>query len=86
MPETGAKVIVGVRPEHFGNAGEGDADLTVGIDVVEHLGGTSFNYARTAHGEDLVIQRDAAKVPDTSEITVSIRKSYLFDESGQRLR
>ena len=86
VPETGAKVIVGVRPEHFGNAGEGDADLTVGIDVVEHLGGTSFIYARTAHGEDLVIQRDAAKVPDTSEITVSIRKSYLFDENGQRLR
>ncbi|MGX5843162.1 ABC transporter ATP-binding protein [Mesorhizobium sp. ArgA1] len=86
VPETGAKVIVGVRPEHFGSAGEGDADLTVGIDVVEHLGGTSFIYARTAHGEDLVIQRDAAKVPDTSEITVSIRKSYLFDENGQRLR
>ncbi|MER8429448.1 ABC transporter ATP-binding protein [Mesorhizobium caraganae] len=86
VPETGAKVIVGVRPEHFGNAGEGDADLTVGIDVVEHLGGTSFIYARTAHGEDLVIQRDAAKVPETSEITVSIRKSYLFDENGQRLR
>jgi lactose/L-arabinose transport system ATP-binding protein len=86
VPEAGAKVIVGVRPEHFGSAGEGDADLTVGIDVVEHLGGTSFIYARTAHREDLVIQRDAAKVPDTPEITVSIRKSYLFDENGQRLR
>ncbi|MGX5848474.1 ABC transporter ATP-binding protein [Mesorhizobium sp. PL10] len=86
VPETGARVIVGVRPEHFGSAGEGDADLTVGIDVVEHLGGTSFIYARTAHGEDLVIQRDAAKVPETSEIAVSIRKSYLFDENGQRLR
>ncbi|MER9726550.1 MULTISPECIES: sn-glycerol-3-phosphate ABC transporter ATP-binding protein UgpC [unclassified Mesorhizobium] len=86
VPQTGAKVIVGVRPEHFGNGGEGEADLTVGIDVVEHLGGTSFIYARTAHGEDLVIQRDAAKVPDTQEITVSIRKSYLFDEDGQRLR
>ena len=85
-PETGSKVIVGVRPEHFGSAGEGDTDLVVSIDVVEHLGGTSFLYARTAHGEDVVIQRDAAKVPDTSETTVSIRKSYLFDEKGLRLR
>ncbi|MBZ9739270.1 MULTISPECIES: ABC transporter ATP-binding protein [unclassified Mesorhizobium] len=85
-PETGSKVIVGVRPEHFGGAGEGDADLTVAIDVVEHLGGTSFLYARTAHGEDVVIQRDAARVPETSEVTVSIRKSYLFDEKGLRLR
>ncbi|RUY86197.1 sugar ABC transporter ATP-binding protein, partial [Mesorhizobium sp. M7A.F.Ca.CA.003.01.2.1] len=71
---------------HFGNAGEGDADLVVAIDVIEHLGGTSFLYARTANGDDVVIQRDAAKVPDTSEITVSIRKSYLFDEKGLRLR
>ncbi|TJV21352.1 MAG: sn-glycerol-3-phosphate ABC transporter ATP-binding protein UgpC [Mesorhizobium sp.] len=85
-PKIGSKVIVGVRPEHFGNAGEGDADLVVAIDVVEHLGGTSFLYARTANGDDVVIQRDATKVPDTSEITVSIRKSYLFDEKGLRLR
>ncbi|CAN7717805.1 ABC transporter ATP-binding protein [Mesorhizobium sp. LjRoot246] len=85
-PETGNKVIVGVRPEHFGNAGEGDTDLVVAIDVIEHLGGTSFLYARTANGDDVVVQRDAAKVPDTSEITVSIRKSYLFDEKGLRLR
>jgi lactose/L-arabinose transport system ATP-binding protein len=85
-PKVGSKVIVGVRPEHFGNAGEGDTDLVVAIDVVEHLGGTSFLYARTANGDDVVIQRDAAKVPDTSEITVSIRKSYLFDEKGLRLR
>jgi lactose/L-arabinose transport system ATP-binding protein len=85
-PEVGSKVIVGVRPEHFGSAGEGDTDLVVAIDVVEHLGGTSFLYARTAHGEDVVIQRDAAKVPTTSEVTVSIRKSYLFDEKGLRLR
>ncbi|MGX5830542.1 ABC transporter ATP-binding protein [Mesorhizobium sp. 43Arga] len=85
-PEVGSKVIVGVRPEHFGSAGEGDTDLVVAIDVVEHLGGTSFLYARTAHGEDVVIQRDAAKVPTISEVTVSIRKSYLFDENGLRLR
>ncbi|MCA0028927.1 MULTISPECIES: sn-glycerol-3-phosphate ABC transporter ATP-binding protein UgpC [unclassified Mesorhizobium] len=85
-PAIGSKVIVGVRPEHFGSAGEGDADLAVTIDVVEHLGGTSFLYARTANDEDVVIQRDAAKVPETSEIIVSIRKSYLFDEKGLRLR
>ncbi|WP_095088659.1 ABC transporter ATP-binding protein [Mesorhizobium sophorae] len=85
-PEAGSKVMVGVRPEHFGSAGEGDTDLVVRIDVVEHLGGTSFLYARTANGDDVVIQRDAANVPDASEITVSVRKSYLFDEKGLRLR
>ncbi|GLS41849.1 ABC transporter ATP-binding protein [Mesorhizobium tianshanense] len=85
-PEPGSKVVVGVRPEHFGHAGKGDADLSVTIDVVEHLGGTSFLYASTAAGDDIVIQRDAAEVSDAPEITVSIRKSYLFDDKGRRLR
>ena len=78
-------MTVGVRPEHFGDAGKGDADLTVSVDVVEHLGGTSFLYARSATGDELVIQRDAEAV-DPTEMTVSIRKSYLFDENGLRLR
>ena len=84
-PEPGSTVTVGVRPEHFADAGKGDADLTVSIDVVEHLGGTSFLYARSATGDELVIQRDAEAV-DPTEMTVSVRKSYLFDEKGLRLR
>jgi lactose/L-arabinose transport system ATP-binding protein len=88
MPEPGSKVVVGVRPEHFGSAGEGDADLHVSVDVVEHLGSTSFLYARTLAGDDVVIQRDAAAAAagDAAEATVSIRRSYLFDENGLRLR
>ena len=83
--EPGSSVVVGVRPEHFGDEGKGDADIRVKIDVVEHLGGTSFLYARTAASDELVIQRDA-EVVDPTEITVSIRKSYLFDQKGLRLR
>ncbi|WP_353645552.1 sn-glycerol-3-phosphate ABC transporter ATP-binding protein UgpC [Mesorhizobium sp. WSM2239] len=85
-PEPGSRVVVGVRPEHFGDAGKGNADLPVSVDMVEHLGGTSFIYASTAGDHELVIQRDADRVADAGEITVSIRKSYLFDESGLRLR
>jgi lactose/L-arabinose transport system ATP-binding protein len=85
-PEPGSRVVVGVRPEHFGDAGRGDADLSVSVDMVEHLGGTSFVYASTAAGGELVIQRNADQSSDATEMTVSIRKSYLFDESGRRLR
>jgi lactose/L-arabinose transport system ATP-binding protein len=85
-PEPGSRVVVGIRPEHFGDAGTGDADLTVKVDIVEHLGGTSFVYASNAAGGEVVIQRDADKVADVTDMTVSIRKSYLFDESGMRLR
>jgi lactose/L-arabinose transport system ATP-binding protein len=85
VPEPGSAVVIGVRPEHFGEAGKGDADLVVKVDMVEHLGGTSFVYASTAAGE-LVIQRDADQFADAAEMTVSIRKSYLFDQNGMRLR
>ena len=40
-------MTVGVRPEHFVDAGQGDCDLTVKVDVAEHLGCTSYVYART---------------------------------------
>ena len=83
--EPGSSVMVGVRPEHFGDEGKGDADIRVKVDVAEHLGGTSYLYARTAASDELVIQRDA-EVVDPTEITVSIRKSYLFDQKGLRLR
>ena len=59
-PEVGSKVVVGVRAEHFGAAGQGDADLKVKVDVVEHLGSTSFLYARTAGGEDVVIEHQGS--------------------------
>jgi lactose/L-arabinose transport system ATP-binding protein len=86
VPEPGSRVVVGVRPEHFGDAGKGDADLSVKVDIVEHLGGTSFVYASTTAGGELVIQRDADQFVDAAEMTVSIRRSYLFDENGMRLR
>ncbi len=85
-PEAGSSVVVGVRPEHFGEAGKGDADLAVTVDMAEHLGGTTFVYASMTGNRELVIQRDAEHRADAGEITVSIRKSYLFDESGKRLR
>ena len=92
MPVTGAEVgedvTLGVRPEHFGPAGAGGADLTVNIDVAEHLGTTSYVYART-DGEPLIIEREESRNEnDTDAITVSIdpAKAYLFDKQGQRLR
>ena len=85
VPEMGSNVVVGIRAEHFGAAGQGDADLRVKVDVVEHLGSTSFLYARTASGEDVVIEHQGTDAP-ADGIIVSIQRSYLFDRSGQRLR
>ena len=84
----GESVSLGVRAEHFGVAGEGNADITLNVDVAEHLGSTSYVYAN-AGGEALVIEREESRhETDLEHITVSISadKTYLFDSNGQRLR
>ncbi|TIP08514.1 MAG: ATP-binding cassette domain-containing protein, partial [Mesorhizobium sp.] len=42
LPAPGAEVVLGVRPEHFFEAGEGDCDIPVKADVAEHLGSVSY--------------------------------------------
>jgi lactose/L-arabinose transport system ATP-binding protein len=82
-------VILGVRPEHFQNAGSGDADLSLTVDVAEHLGNTSYIYATTAGGEQLVIERPESRTAgnrDRLTVALSARRSFLFDSAGNRLR
>ncbi|WP_425624188.1 ABC transporter ATP-binding protein [Agrobacterium radiobacter] len=85
----GARVSLGIRPEHFSDAGQGDADLTVHVDVAEHLGNTSYVYARTEGGEQLIIERPELRdVGNRDRLTVglSARRAFLFDSKGERLR
>ncbi|WP_333899797.1 sn-glycerol-3-phosphate ABC transporter ATP-binding protein UgpC [Agrobacterium pusense] len=85
----GARVTLGIRPEHFADAGGGDADLTVHVDVAEHLGNTSYVYARTEGGEQLIIERPESRdVGNRDRLTVglSARRAFLFDSKGERLR
>ncbi|OOO15904.1 ABC transporter ATP-binding protein [Agrobacterium pusense] len=85
----GARVTLGIRPEHFADAGGVDADLTVHVDVAEHLGNTSYVYARTEGGEQLIIERPESRdVGNRDRLTVglSARRAFLFDSKGERLR
>ena len=87
MPAVGDRVTLGVRPEHF--ALEGGAEMTVNIDVVEHLGATSYIYANTQSGEQIIIERQESRQEDDRDaVTVAIdpAKAFLFDGKGQRIR
>ncbi|MGO4353532.1 ABC transporter ATP-binding protein [Rhizobium sp. RAF36] len=84
----GTDVTLGVRPEHFGDAGKGDADMTVSVDVAEHLGNTSYIYA-TLGGEQLIIERPESRTTgnrDSLAVSLSAKRTFLFDSAGQRLR
>ena len=88
-PALGEKVTLGVRPEHFAKAGQGDADMTVTVDVAEHLGNTSYIYANVAGGEQLIIEREESRnALKTDTLTIAIKSSHalLFDKAGNRLR
>lgn len=88
IPSVGTDVVLGVRPEHFLNAGDGGCDITVKADVAEHLGSVSYVYAK-AGKEELIIQREASRHRANGDhLTVSIKadRTLLFDGAGVRIR
>jgi lactose/L-arabinose transport system ATP-binding protein len=87
--KAGDEVSLGVRPEHFLAAGEGDADLTLDVDVAEHLGNTSYVYANASAAERIIVEHEGFRgAGDRDRLTVGISaaKSFLFDKAGVRLR
>ena len=85
--EPGDAVTVGIRPEHFDGVGEGRLDLT--IDMLEHLGGETFAYARHDAGDLVVVEtkngRDL-KAGQTLEARFDPACVLLFGPDGKRLR
>jgi lactose/L-arabinose transport system ATP-binding protein len=84
----GEQVTLGVRAEHFGEPGAGDADIRLDVDVAEHLGSTSYVYA-SAKGEALIIEREESRNEigqDQIAVSISAERAYLFDSQGQRIR
>ncbi|MFC3165733.1 ABC transporter ATP-binding protein [Ciceribacter thiooxidans] len=85
----GEAVSLGIRPEHFLPAGEGDADLTIDVDVAEHLGNTSYIYADLLPDERIIVEQEGFRFEeDCSQLTVGLDlgKCFLFDASGVRIR
>ena len=88
LPAKGDRVTIGVRPEHFGEPGQGIADLSLTVDVAEHLGSTTFIYANTATPEQLIVEREERHAGESDTLVVSIpaETSLVFDSAGKRLR
>jgi lactose/L-arabinose transport system ATP-binding protein len=87
--KAGDDVSLGVRPEHFLDAGTGDADLTLEVDVAEHLGNTSYVYAHVSADERIIVEHEGfrgATSRDKLTVGLSAARSFLFDNTGIRIR
>ena len=84
---SGAAVTVGIRPEHFTSAGSAALDVTV--EIIEHLGGETYAYARDMGTELITIATDnnrTLKAGDRYSARFDPAELLVFDENGQRLR
>ncbi|MGN6767576.1 MAG: sn-glycerol-3-phosphate import ATP-binding protein UgpC [Rhizobiaceae bacterium] len=93
LPESGRKVLLGVRPEHLSPVDDLNADLKLAIRAVETLGADTLAHGRLADsggvGGEMV-----ARLPGTSAVepdqvlplAIEPGMAHLFDrESGKRI-
>ncbi|MEO6012616.1 MAG: sn-glycerol-3-phosphate ABC transporter ATP-binding protein UgpC [Devosia sp.] len=83
----GTDVTVGIRPEHFKQGGVGSLDLS--IEIIEHLGGETYAYARQGQGDVLTIAtgntRDL-KAGDAYKAHFDPASMLVFGADGKRIR
>jgi lactose/L-arabinose transport system ATP-binding protein len=87
-PRPGSELRLGIRPEHFDPAGA--VTLPIDIDLIEHLGGSSFAYARSETDHPLIVEfRDRRQLNPGQRLETGfhVEQALLFDvETGARLR
>jgi lactose/L-arabinose transport system ATP-binding protein len=84
----GDAVTVGVRPEHFVEAGGAPVRLNARAQVVEQLGGVSYVYAASDSGAQITVQQRGHSHVATEtvvEFGVDPATVMLFDKDGLRL-
>ena len=87
MPAKDGTVTVGIRPVHFNDSGAAALNLT--IDLVEHLGGETFAYARYGNSDLVTIGlRDGRSLRAGDPIAAHFdpASALLFDNAGRRIR
>ena len=86
-PDTGAKVVLGMRPEHLTiTDGEG---MRVTVDVAEELGGVSYQHGTLEGGDPVIFQQTGARhnMHGTQQtVTPQTGRIFAFTPEGDRIR
>ena len=83
----GASVTVGIRPEHFDP--EGSAALQTRVEIIEHLGGETYAYARGEGNTLLTIATGNdrhLKTGETYNAHFDPKNLLVFGQDGKRIR
>jgi multiple sugar transport system ATP-binding protein len=81
----GAKVTLGIRPEHLAAGDKGDATMEGRVFVVERLGGETYCHVRVDGGQSVVIRTDGDSPVNPGEqvrIGIPAANCHLFDRDG----
>jgi len=93
LPESGRKVLLGIRPEHLSPVADLNADLHLAVHAVETLGADTLAHGRLADGggvgDELVARlpgTSAVKPDEVLPLAIEPGMTHLFDrESGKRI-
>jgi len=87
--QAGARVTLGVRPEHLHLARPGleDGGIAATVALVEYLGDVTLVYAQVGEGGEMVaVKTDADSAPPALgsrvELVFPATRAFLFDEQG----
>ena len=87
-PAAGAKVTLGVRPQHIRLAAEDQTGFEIAITLVEALGTETVIYGEAGNGERVMAVlagQHALKTGTTIRVTFDVADVHLFDETGRRI-
>jgi multiple sugar transport system ATP-binding protein len=86
--QPGAKVTLGLRPEHLADTSSDGGQLEGEVIALEHLGAETYSYLACGSDEPLIIKstsETAIKVGQRVTVAVPPKACYLFDEIGMAL-
>jgi ABC-type sugar transport system ATPase subunit len=85
---TGAKLTIGVRPEHLAIGAPGDFSTTGVVELVERLGESSYAHVRRSDDKLMVAEIRGRETPtpgQTVTFSAPAEDIHVFDEAGRRL-
>jgi len=83
----GARLKIGVRPEHLRLGGQGPLQVRGAVELVERLGEVSYAYARVG-GSQIIAEvrgREAPQAGVEAVFGAAAQDLHLFDEAGRRV-